>query len=216
MGGEAERIRVEGAARCPFCHDGLEKTAELVACAPCGARFHAACHESNQGRCPSCGATEVLVPRRPRARRREPPAGSKLEVVREDGRTVYRWDPRTPADAAVMILMAVVVITLPLALLLWLARRRIHRAELVLGEDALEFDTVNPATFRTSRVQASAQRLGAVGVNGLPGGQQYGLTLDVGLTRHKLLTGLTGMALSPPEMEWLAEEVRAWKAERQG
>lgn len=213
---DAERVRVTGgASRCPFCHDGLEKPAEIVACAPCGARFHAGCHQANQGRCPACGATEVLVSPRRKARRRDPPAGSRIQVSRDEERTTFRWDPHTRGDTVLTILFAVMVITLPLAWLLWRARRRTPLAEVELGPDALTFDAINPHTFSTSRVTVGPQELGAVRVSGVPGGQHYGLTVDVGLVRHRVLTGLTGGALSAPEMEWLAGEILAWQAERQ-
>jgi hypothetical protein len=212
MGGEAERIRVGGAARCPFCHDGLEKTAEVVACAPCGARFHQACLQANDGRCPACGATEVLMPPRPRStRRRDPPAGSKIAVAREDDRTRFSWDPRTGADTFLMWLFLLMIFTAPLAWLWWRARKH-TTAEVVLGDEVLEFDVVNPNTLKGSRVRVRREEVGAVRVSAAPGGQHYALTIDVGIERHKVMTGFSGAALTPPEMEWLAAEIQAWVA----
>ena len=212
MGGEAERIRVGGAARCPFCHDGLEKTAEVVACAPCGARFHQACLQANEGRCPACGATEVLLPPRPRSRRRDPPAGSKIQVARDDERTTFSWDPRTRSDTFLMWLFALMLLTLPLAWLWWRARKRYPRAEVVLGDETLEFDAISAHTLKGSRVKVRREEVGAVRVSAMPGEQQYALTVDVGIERHRVMTGLAGSALTPPELEWLAAEIQGWAA----
>lgn len=215
MGGE--RVRVEGgAARCPFCHDGLEKVDELVACAPCGARFHAACHRDNQERCPSCGASEVLVPPRPRSRRKDPPKGSRIEVRREAERTSYSWDTGSGADRFLIIVFALLVVTLPVAAWMWHARRKVRRAELLLEPGRISFDALDPNLFFIRRVVAAAEDVGGARVGGSPGTHGPALAIDVGLTRHRVLAGLTHSSLTAPELEWLAEEIQAWKAQQEG
>lgn len=212
MGGEAARVRVEGGARCPFCRDGLEKTAELVACAPCGARFHASCHASNQGRCPACGATDVLVPRRASRARGEPPSGSRIEVTRTPERTRFQWDSHGWLDVVLLAVFAVFVFTLPLAVLIFLARRRSNRAEVLLDDEALEFHASARLFGQGKRVRVRREELGGVRV--ICEADNYALTVDAGIVRHVVYTGIVASPLSPPELEWLAEQIRAWAAER--
>ncbi|MEZ6189231.1 MAG: RING finger protein [Planctomycetota bacterium] len=74
---DAPRVRDDlpvVARRCPFCHEAAQ-AGDVVACAQCDARLHAACWDEH-GACPSCGGQERMVrerkslplPQAPRAR----------------------------------------------------------------------------------------------------------------------------------------------------
>lgn len=195
--------------RCPYCKDALDPSKELVACAPCGARHHASCHAAH-GRCASCGAADVLVPARRRPRREEPPAGSKLQVERRDGQTVYTWDPRTRQDLVVVVLMAALVLTVPIAILVLLQRRRHATVSLVLSPEHVEF--TSPGGVSGKRVKARRDEVGAIRVQSI-GEAGVRLTIDVGIQRHAVLSGIVGPGLQAPELEWLAEQLCAWRDE---
>lgn len=195
--------------RCPYCKDALDPSKELVACAPCGARHHASCHAAH-GRCASCGAADVLVPARRRPRREEPPAGSKLQVERRDGQTVYTWDPRTRQDLVVVVLMAALVLTVPIAILVLLQRRRHATVSLVLSPEHVEF--TSPGGVSGKHVKARRDEVGAIRVQSI-GEAGVRLTIDVGIQRHAVLSGIVGPGLQAPELEWLAEQLCAWRDE---
>lgn len=196
-------------SRCPYCRDELDKTKELVACAACGVRHHAACHTAH-GACVSCGATELLVPARRRQRADQPPAGSRIEVrTGEDGTTVYEWDPRTRTDEVLIVLMLVLVITIPFAFLIWNARRRYRRASIRVAPEAIEFTA---RRFRLRQVRVKREDVGAIRVSSM-GESGVALTIDEGITRHHVMTGITGPGISAPELEWLAAQLTAWRDE---
>lgn len=195
--------------RCPYCKDGFDPGKEVVACAPCGARQHAACHAAH-GRCAACGATDVLVPARRRPRRELPPTGSRIRVEQADGRTTYEWDPRTRNDLVLAALMTFLVITIPIAIIILLQRRRHTSMKLVVTPDQVEL-TAHGGLFG-KRVQARRDEVGAIRVQAL-GEQSVHLSLDVGIERHLVMTGIMGAGLKAPEMEWLAEQLCAWRDE---
>ncbi len=197
--------------RCPYCRDGLDPSKELVACAPCGARHHAACHAAH-GRCASCGATDVLVPARRRARREEPPAGSKLRVDAGDGATTYTWDAPTKNDLVIIWLMFCLVLTIPLALWFMRLRRRHPTHTVTLRPEELEFTAITPSGMSARTIRARRGDVGAVRVQSGVGGAHM-LTIDIGIERHTLMNGITGASLSAPELEWLAARLCAWRDE---
>lgn len=80
-------IHVRGSpSRCPYCKEGIGAVRDVVACALCGARHHAACREEH-GRCAVCSSIELLVYKKTD----DPVAGPGLNVHREDDRQTYRW-----------------------------------------------------------------------------------------------------------------------------
>jgi hypothetical protein len=80
-------IRVHGSpSRCPYCKGSIGDVREIVACALCGARHHAACREEH-GRCAVCSSSELLVYQAAAAK----PRAEGLEVDRRDGAVIYRW-----------------------------------------------------------------------------------------------------------------------------
>lgn len=197
-------------SRCPYCHDELDKTQELVACAACGARHHAACHTAH-GACVSCGASELLVParRRPRAPA-EPLPGSKIRVRREEGgATIYEWDPRGRGDLVLILLLTLLVLTIPLAWLTWLKRRRFPTSSIRVTPEAIEFTA---HTFRTQQVRLTREEVGAIRVGSVQGGGVT-LSIDQGITRHTVLIGIVDPGLAAPELEWLADQLVAWRDE---
>lgn len=196
--------------RCPYCRDALDPSKELVACAPCGARHHAACHAAH-GRCASCGAADVLVPARRRARREEPPAGSKVRVDASDGATTYTWDAQTKNDLVIVVLMFCLLVTIPLALWFMRLRRRHPTHTVTLRPDELEFTALKPSGLSAHTIRARRADVGAIRVQSSHGANM--LTIDIGIERHNLMNGITGSALSAPELEWLAERLSAWRDE---
>jgi hypothetical protein len=193
--------------RCPFCRDELAATKdEVSACAGCGALHHAACHRTH-GRCAACGGTDVLVsPQRPR-RRDQPPKGSKIHVSNGAETTAFIYDVGNGTDWVLVVLLAVLVLSLPLAVWIVLLRRRHKQQQVRLGDGWLEFPVAKGLGVLTLRVPRAD--LGAVRVTS---NQQLSLlTIDVGIKRHTVWTGPLHPALSPPEMEWLAEQINAWR-----
>ena len=80
-------IHVRGSpSRCPYCKEGIGAVRDVVACALCGARHHAACREEH-GRCAVCSSVELLVYKK----NDDPVAGPGLNVLREEDRVTYRW-----------------------------------------------------------------------------------------------------------------------------
>lgn len=80
-------IHVRGSpSRCPYCKEGIGAVRDVVACALCGARHHAACREEH-GRCAVCSSVELLV-----YKKNDDLAGDPgLNVLREEDRVTYRW-----------------------------------------------------------------------------------------------------------------------------
>lgn len=209
-----KEVRVPGSpTRCPWCKDDLADVKEIVACAACGARHHAACHSEN-GRCATCGTADVLVPRvkaksEARSRLEVPPQGSKIVVARNGDEVTYSWPAHDTLDVWGCALI-LTVIGAPLGIyLIYLAQQRKARRDLVrmvLGEAALR---VFVGALPAPRLDAPRSAIGAVRVNTVEGGGHQ-LTVDVGVTRH-----LLGAAshLKAPELEWLARVIDAWKDE---
>jgi hypothetical protein len=195
--------------RCPFCHEELAQGKELVACAACGARHHASCHRDH-GRCASCASVEVLVPPR-RRRRDQPPAGSRLEVAPEGEATAFAWDSRTTSNDALALIFAVLGLTLPLAVWYLVMRMRHRRERIRLTPDAIELATTVAGGFGRRVVRIARADVGAVRVSNEL--NVHMLTIDEGITRHRLWTAPMSPALSAPELEWLAEQLAAWRDE---
>lgn len=200
--------------RCPYCKDALDPSKELVACAPCGARHHASCHAAH-GRCASCGSAEVLVPARRRPRREVPPEGSTIRVEQRDGTTTYSWDPRTKNDLILIWLFFALILTIPLALLFLRFRRKHTSVDIVVTPDEVEFTAMRKSGITSDRVRARRGDVGAVRAQSVAMGDPTtsGLTIDVGIERHMVMTGIVGPALKAPEVEWLAEQLCAWRDE---
>ncbi|HZU95427.1 MAG TPA: RING finger protein [Planctomycetota bacterium] len=206
---DSEGVRVPGSpVRCPFCKGGLEDLKEIVACAACGARHHAGCHREN-GRCATCGATDLLVPtRRPT---REPPAGSAIKVEVRDGVLVYSWPHRDDTLACLGVLCILGVVTIPLGI--WLLRLQDKRLRNAQGQPRIEvhlgprsLELYNPS-FSTPSVQVEREKLGVARCTEVQGGAAV-LALDVGLERKHLSMG----GLKAPELEWLVQQIEAWRS----
>lgn len=208
---EKDAVRAERSpTRCPYCRDELDSksTDDLVACAACGARHHAGCHRTH-GRCATCDATELLIPAR-RPRRGEPPAGSRLRVDQdEEGATRFTWTVGTASDAVLTVLAAVTIVLLPVAIWMWIGRARLKEQRLRLGPDWLEFPAATVGGLSWRRVRVRRDEVGAVRVHNEM--SNYVLTIDVGIERHTVWTGHTAQSLTPPELEWLAAQLTAWR-----
>ena len=207
---ERERIHVDGSpTHCPFCKGELEDLKSIVACAACGARHHEGCHKTH-GRCATCGSVELLVPRAPRQRSRgDPLPGSKIKVERRDGATVYSWKKRAPLDLFFGAVFVVLCITSPIAL--WIFYKYLEdedaRIEIRPDEVVLPCATVNGLFAQTIRA-----RRGDVGRIATQQIQQWTmLSIDVGIERYFLRPGILFAPLKPPELEWLADQLNAWK-----
>lgn len=193
--------------RCPFCRDELTPAKdEVAACAACAAMHHAACHRTH-GRCAACGATDVLVsPQRPR-RRDQPPKGSKIRVSSDEGRTTFTYDVGASTDWLLVALFAVFVFTLPISLWIVLLRRRHKQQRVRLGDSCLEFPVgkgLGVVTLRVDRGDVGAVRVTTSSETSV-------LTIDVGIKRHTVWTGPLQPSLTPPELEWIAEQINAWR-----
>lgn len=208
---EKDAVRAERSpTRCPYCRDelGAKATDDLVACAACGARHHAGCHTTH-GRCATCQATDVLVPAR-RRRAGEPPTGSRLRVDQDaDGATRFSWAVGTTTDAVLTILAAATVVFLPVAIWMWVGRSRLKEQHLLLGPDWLDLPVNTVGGLSWKRLRVRRDELGAVRVHNES--SVYVLTVDVGIERHVVWTGHTVPSLTPPEMEWLAAQLTAWR-----
>jgi hypothetical protein len=147
-----------------------------------------------------------------RARREQPPAGARIKVERDERSRRFAWDTGHKQDAVLLLLFAFLVITLPLTLwFLWL-KRRFPEAALELGEDELTFMTqqgARPVRRTVKRADLGAVRVGSMGVNQQGGG--YMLTVDVGIERLAMWTGALQPSLTGPELEWIAEQIEAWR-----
>jgi hypothetical protein len=198
--------------RCPWCKGEIEGVKEVVACAACGARHHGACHTEN-GRCATCGATDVLVPRAQpapalaRVKREEPPKGSKIRVEREGEALVYSWPLRD--STSVFLACLFMIVFPPLGLLLLYEVKKHKRGRIRLTLDEIEFQLFG---CRSSPIQAKREDVGSIRVTSIQGGLAR-LTIDVGMDRHTVKTGIVQPALRPPELEGLAQALEAWKNE---
>ncbi len=206
--------------RCPFCRDELADTKQVVACAGCGARHHAACHREH-GACAACGAAEALYPRSAFSRAAtRPPQGSRIEVLEEEGgATRLQW-PLDPLPRWLWLVLGPLMvvgaaIVLPLLLIVWWQGKKwpVRRdpqgrklRAVVFTPDALVLPTHQAGRTKTVPRQA----VGAVTVGPRAEGQGWALWIDCGLKRH-LVEASGPRGLSPPELEWLAERIRAWK-----
>jgi hypothetical protein len=206
----------------------------VVACAACGARHHDACR-AEHGRCATCGALDLLVPRPSKRRVLDPPAGSKL-VVRHEGERVVIELPGSgfePGQAPVLMVFFVwaflsfSLITrggadgppiagggffLLLAAVAFVAKRRYRgpaAPELVLDPDAIAFPGVDRFFGFSIPVRATRAEAGSVRTGSRKDG--YALQVDVGLERWRVRLGST--AFSEPEVDWIAAAIRAWKDE---
>jgi hypothetical protein len=214
MDGE-RRIDVAGSpSRCPFCKGDLEGPKDLVACASCGARQHAACH-AEHARCASCGSAEVLVRREaasaatPRPTFEPPLAGSKARVERRDDGLVYTW-PLVDGTRLFGIMLVLMVCTAPIGAAIlyynWKQRQgyKESRSRLVLGTDALELFVFEYS--KKPKLKAARGEVGAVRVSRGDSGAR--LAVDVGIHEQELCS-----SLEPAELEWLARAIEAWKNE---
>jgi hypothetical protein len=196
---------------CPWCKGAIENVKEVVACAACGARHHGACHQEN-GRCATCGSTDVLVPRAPpapavaRVKREEPPRGSRIKVEREGEALVYTWSLVNRVAIFLACLWTVVLPPLGLAVLFQILRR--NQAGIRLTRDEIEFST---GAIFSKLIRAKREDVGGIRVFTGQGVTQ--LTIDVGMDRHVVKTGIVQSALRGPELEWLAQALEAWKNE---
>ncbi len=209
---EQERVHVGGSpTRCPWCKGEIEDVKQVVACAACGARHHGACH-SEHGRCATCSSEDVLVPRaaaapsKARVQREEPPAGSRIKVTRDGEALVYSWPGR---DTAALLVGLVWLFALPpLGLyMLWLYLTIRERTIRVAGDEI----ELTVGTFRGKRLRAKRAEVGAIRV--ATSQQQTNLSIDVGMDRYFVKTGIMNPALRGPEVEWLAKAIEAWKDE---
>jgi hypothetical protein len=194
--------------RCPFCRDDLLPGKELVACAACGARHHATCHRDH-GRCASCGSAEALVPRARPRRREQPLAGSKIRVEADEAATAYLWPGVWRWDVPLAVLFSLTGLLLPLGLWLFYLRAVAPREErLTLAPDAIRFQALRVGGLSYRALTARREDVGVVRVERI--GNMPVLSIDVGVTRHRLWTGDW---LAAPELEWLAERIIAWRDE---
>jgi hypothetical protein len=214
---DAERVHVPGSpTRCPFCKGEIEDLKQVVACAACGARHHGACHQEN-GRCATCGSEDVLVPRAApvalaRVKREEPPRGSFITVEREGDALVYTWPVRDTATLTVAIILTLMVLTAVVGIPLLYAYFTAKRARFRVGPGEIEFDARAAAGGGFARkIRARREDVGAIRVQANQGGAF--LTIDVGMDRWIVKTGMMQSALRPPELEWLAQALEAWKNE---
>ena len=211
-----EQVQVQvgrGPRRCPWCRDEIAPGKEITGCAGCSAQHHADCW-GEHGRCAACGGEQALVSERPRRRDPSaPPKGSTIQVRQEGETTRYEWPMElSGGDWFLLLLISLSVIMLPLTLLvLWNARQR-RRASLVLGPEEMELSLVKLAGGRTRVRRLKREDLGKVQVDSV--GAAHHLTIDVGIERLALKTGHLTPRLGPPELEWLAEVINAWKERR--
>jgi hypothetical protein len=217
VGGEKEKVQVRGGAgRCPFCHDLISDPKQVVACAACGARQHEQCYDQH-GACSACSSTDVLVPRtRARTQASErPPRGSKIKIEERSGDTVYGWETAVGQHLGLLIfLCAIMVVTIPLVpvlLYFWLKKRNAS-SKLVLHENGLALTTDGPLQKR-KHVVARREEVGAIRLDRIQQTASLRLTLDVGVDRLVVATAGPGtMApLKEPEVEWLYQQLLAWK-----
>lgn len=205
------RERVQAAkspSRCPYCHDDLKVEKDIVACAPCGARHHRGCH-AEHGRCASCGAEEALYPREQGERRSDPPRGSKIEVVQEDGRTAYRWSPRAKGDIVLLVLLCIILF--PLGLYLLYKRQTDPQRSLELSPEGLKMKAVKQGGMSVKDLSFPRDEVDRVRIIDFAGTSS--LTIDHGVDRYVLSTGALVPALTAPELEWLAEQIQSWLEE---
>jgi hypothetical protein len=208
---EEDRVHVSASpTRCPWCKGEIESVKEVVACAACGARHHGSCHEEN-GRCATCGSTDVLVPRAQpepapaRVKREQPPKGSRIKVEREGEALAYSW---ALVDRIAIFLACIWTLVLPpLGLLVLYQILRRNQAGIRLTRDEIEFST----GFFSKLIRAKREDVGGIRVFTGQGVTQ--LTIDVGMDRHVVKTGIVQSALRGPELEWLAQALEAWKNE---
>ncbi len=200
--------------RCPWCKGEIENVKEVVACAACGARHHGACHQEN-GRCATCGATDVLVPRAQpapavaRVKREQPLKGSRIAVTREGDALVYSWSLRDGVALFLAVFFTLMVILSPIGLWILYLYLTNKRAEIRTTHDEIEFPAWG---FRTRKIRAKREDVGAIRVTTGPQGVMQ-LTIDVCVDRWIVRTGIGNPALRPLELEWLAQALEAWKNE---
>lgn len=87
-------------------------------------------------------------------------------------------------------------------------RRRHPSLAVVVTPEGIDFHAVVNG-LAVHRVSARRDEVADIGVR--PFGAGSGLTIDVGIRRHLLMTGISRPALGLPELEWLAAELRAWR-----
>lgn len=125
-------------------------------------------------------------------------------------RTTYRWRLGSRAEWGLLALLSVLLLPLAPFFLLggWLHSRKSR--ELTIEPDAIE---VPVRTFWGTRaVRISREEIGAIRVDFAGGG--WVVWIDSGIERRALMSDdFANRSLTGPEMEWLAERLRAWKAE---
>lgn len=205
---ENDHLRLRGPGRCPFCRDVISDKTELVACAACGARHHEGCHREH-GACASCGSSEVLVPQsKARKVRERPPKGSVIEVEElEDGALSYTWPAirNKVANRIALLVLVLMILTIPLAFLIWWHERKHPFRTIVLERDRLKLPRYRP--FRGyDQIDVDREDVGAIRHehhNGFPA-----LTVDVGVDRTQVANQAQ---LKEPELEWLCQALKAWQ-----
>jgi hypothetical protein len=209
MEGSRQDVHIQGSpVHCPYCKDGLEDLAKVVACAACGARHHNSCH-SEHGRCASCGEPQVLVPRASPPgglrRRLEPPRGSRIRVEQDGAGVRYAWNTRSRGLLFCSIAFLVLFPVALLGLLLLLAYFKNRDSWVRVDAEGIEF--MSPTWFTGTKVVRSRwEDVGAVRT------VQGNLTIDVGIQRHHVGRFLQ-FVLQPAEIDWLTEALQAWKNE---
>jgi hypothetical protein len=205
-GERGETVRAtRSPARCPYCRDDLVDTKALVACAACGARHHDVCHEQH-GACAGCGSAEALYARAARRPNLRPPAGSRIRVSSHGERTTIGWRTGNAQDWLLVLLMMIVP---PLGIYVLVRLLTEDWQELHLTPDAITFTSNLWGGLAHGRRTIPRSEVGTVRVVGQQG--TFLLAIDHGVKRHHLYTSSLTPALSPPELEWLAARIEAWK-----
>lgn len=213
--GSEEVLVTRSTLRCPFCHLDVDPAGnEWVACRQCLARHHTSCWKESRA-CGSCGEGESIAPRpRPTTQRREkPPMGSSITVHREGVITTYRWPLGVPWSG--VIVLALLLVTLPFALLLLLRTRR-KVGELRLSPHGMTITGRIPSIWGYCTINVPRSEVGAIKLERRVSEfspHPLTLTVDAGADRVSLGTRIGGQGLKEPELEWLHEVLLGWKDE---
>lgn len=151
-------------------------------------------------------AQRGIVPADPETRRGKPPPGSVITVEREGADVVYSW-PQGGTPLILILFVAIWIVSLPIAIAMLVDNIRYPRATIRLGPRGLTLGqrrknyhrVVELARDETRKFELDRPHRGTR----LPGVELR----IVGRERSLLVRGL-----GRRDLEWLLEELKAWKA----